>query len=94
MGTTKLGKLKEQYQIVCNEYVTKFCNKQGMNFEFWVGDIVGDVVSCSEFYFNFRDIVWDINSKQPKGKIIDWYYDSLEFPEKSISYYSYTQLFN
>jgi len=35
MGTTKLKELKKQYEFVCNEYVTKFCNKQGMDFEGW-----------------------------------------------------------
>jgi hypothetical protein len=42
-------------------------------------------------FFNFQDIVWDINSKQPKGLIVDWYYESIENPKKSMNYYSYTK---
>lgn len=91
MGTTKLNELKKQYEFVCNEYATKFCNKQSMSFEGWVGDIIGGIAYCSDFYFNFQDIVWDVNSKQPKGAIIDWYYENLEIPEKSINYFSYTK---
>ena len=45
MGTTKTYELKKQYEFVCNEYVTKFCNKQEMDFEGWVGDIVGGTIS-------------------------------------------------
>lgn len=61
-----------------------------MTFEMWVE--VGGIVLCSDFYFNFQDIVWDINSKQPKGAIIDWYYESLENTKKAVSYYTYTKI--
>ena len=91
MKTTKLNELKKQYEFVCNEYVTKFCNKQQMDFEGWVGDTVGGIACCNDFFFNFQDIVWDVNSKQPKGAIVDWYYENLEIPEKSINYFSYTK---
>lgn len=91
MATIKLNELKKQYEFVCNEYVTKFCNKQELIFEGWVGDTIGGIACCNDFYFNFEDIVLDINSKQPKGAIIDWYYSNLEEAEKSINYYSYTK---
>jgi hypothetical protein len=91
MGATKLDTLKRQYEFACNEYAKRFCNKQEMNFEGWVRDVVGGIAYCNDFLFNFQDIVWDINSKQPKGAIIDWYYSNLEHPEKSINYYSYTK---
>ena len=62
-----------------------------MDFYGWVGDTVGGVACCNDFFFNFQDIVWDINSKQPKGLIVEWYYDSVDNIEKSINYYSYTK---
>lgn len=91
MSTLKLNKLKKQYEFVCNEYVYKFCNKQEMDFEGWVGDTIAGIALCNDFYFNFQDIVWDVNTKQPKGSIVDWYYQNLDTPEKSINYYSYTK---
>jgi len=91
MKTIKINKLKKQYEFVCNEYVTKFCNKQELIFEGWVGDTIGGVACCNDFYFNFHDIVWDVNSNQPKASIIDWYYSNLKEAEKSINYYSYTK---
>lgn len=91
MKTTKLAELKKQYEFVCNEYVTIFCKKQDMSFEGWVGEIVGGTANCNEFYLNFQDIVWDINSKQPKGSILDWYNENLENSENAINYYSYTK---
>jgi len=83
--------LKKKYESVCNEYVKIFCEKNDLEFEGWVGDIVGGVAFCSDFVFNFHDIVWDVNSEQPKGTILNWYCENLESPEKSINYYSYTK---
>lgn len=53
MKTTKLNKLKRQYEFVCNEYVTKFCNKQEMNFEGWICNTVGDVAEKSINYYSY-----------------------------------------
>ena len=91
MSTTKINELKKQYEFVCNEYVEKFCNKQEMDFEGWVGGTIGGIAYCNDFYFNFQDIVFDINSEQAKGLIISWYYENWDFPRKSISYFSFTK---
>lgn len=92
MKTTKLNKLKKQYEFVCNEYVTKFCNKQELDFDGWVGDNIGCIAYFGDvFFFNFQDIVWDINTKQKKGLIIEWLYESIDNAENSINYYSYTK---
>lgn len=91
MKTTTLTELKKQYEFACNEYIKRFCKKQEMDFEGWVGDTIGSVAYCNDFYFNLQDIVLDINSKQPKGAIVTWYYENLETPENAINYYSYTK---
>ena len=87
----KISLLKKRYEFLCNEYVRLFCEKQEMDFECWVAGVVGQIACCNDFYFNFQDIVWDVNFNQPKGAIIDWYYENLDFPEKSINYFSYTK---
>jgi hypothetical protein len=87
----KINELKKEYELICNEYVKLFCDKQELEFNGWVADVIGGVVHCSDFYFNFQDIVWDINSKQPKGLIIEWYYNRIDDTHKSINYYSYTK---
>lgn len=86
-----MEELKNRYETACNEYVKLFCAKQEMEFEGWIADIIGEIACCNDFFFNFHDIVWDINSEQPKGMIIDWYYSCLESTEKAINYYSYTK---
>ena len=51
MKTTKLNELNKQYEFICNEYVKKFCNKQSMSFEGWVGDTLGGIAYYSHFYY-------------------------------------------
>jgi hypothetical protein len=85
----KIAELKEQYKSICKEYVKKFCKKQDMCYEGWVGDVIGGIVCINDFYFNFSDIVLDIDTKQPKGFIIDWYYDNIEVDDTYINYSSY-----
>jgi hypothetical protein len=88
MRKMKISELKTQYEKICNQYVEKFCKKQGMEFYGWVGDTVGGVAFCNDFFFNFQDIVWDINSGQKKELIVDWYYNEMI---EGINYYSYTK---
>jgi len=87
-----MNRLQTEYERIVTEYVTKFCDKQEMDWNGWVGSMVGDIAECSDFYFNLRDIIWDINSDQPKGLIIEWYYANIETPEMATNYYSYTKL--
>lgn len=89
--TEKLSRLRQTYEFVCNEYAQKFANRQEMEFDVWVGNEVGGVGHFNDFTFNFRDIVWDVNTKQPKGLIIDWYYESIDNHPKYINYYSYSK---
>lgn len=83
--------LKQAYESACNDYLKAFCEKQEMECGYWVGDIVGGIAYCSDFFFNFQDIVWDINSNQPKGRIIKWYDYSIT-AENPVNYYFFTKL--
>lgn len=91
-----MNNLKRRYEKACNDYVNRFCEKQDMTFEGWVNDIVGEIALCSDFFFNLQDIIWDINSEQKEGVIIDWYYAGLqnaesENPLHTINYHSWTK---
>jgi hypothetical protein len=84
--------IKTKYEKVCNIYVKIFCEKQEFDFDdiHWAGGIVGSWVIIGDFSFNFHDIVWDVNSEQPKGKIIEWYNYTLSAnPTEVINYFSY-----
>jgi hypothetical protein len=83
--------LSQLYEKVCMEYIDRFCKKQELDFEWWIGDRVGEIAGCGDFYFNFSDIMLDIDTDQPKGDIITWYYESLDYPDDAINYFSYTK---
>ena len=88
--TTKLGELNKQYEFVCNEWVKKFCNKQQIDFDGWVGDEIGGIASFAcQYFFNLSDIILDLNTKQPKGNILNWQSEEVEKPQH-INYKSYT----
>ncbi len=85
-----MSDIEKRYNAIVQEYIDKFCKKQDVRFEFWVAELVGEIACFGDvLYFNFSDIVFDINTKQPKGKIIDWVYYNLELEDKSLNYSSY-----
>ena len=87
---SRIEKLHKKYVAVCNEYIENFCKKHDCYFEFWVADEVGGVASFGDInYFNFGDIVYDLNTDQPKGQIFTWSAESIDNPKKSINYFSY-----
>jgi len=82
---------RQRFNAACMDYIETFCRKQGLTFEYWVPDQVGQVAVCVDFYFNFHDIVWDVDSGQPEGLIIKWYDECLTNQKKTINYPSYSK---
>ena len=91
-----LKKLQKDYYNICNEYIDAFIKKQSISFDGWVGNEVGGIASFScQYFFNLSDIILDLNTKQPKGLIIDWQSDAVDFnmfnpSPQNINYKSYT----
>lgn len=72
--------LLDNYDTVCNDIVTKFSNKQGLEFDGWVADEVGGIAGfATQYFFNISDIVLDLKNKQPKGFILEWQNDGTDF---------------
>ena len=94
--TIKLQELNRQYEFVCNEWIQKFCNKQQIDFDGWVGDEIGGIASFAcQYFFNLSDIILDLNTKQPKGNILNWQSEDVDFNmfnenQQHINYKSYT----
>jgi hypothetical protein len=92
----KLKELNEIYEFICSGYIQKFCKKQDFNFDGWIGDEIGGIASFSEqYFFNLSDIILDLNTKQPKGLILNWQNDGVDVHFKhpsfaTINYKSYT----
>ena len=82
--------LKQQYENIVDQYLTLFCEKQGVHKDNndWCA---GDVIEINDAYLNFNDIKLDIDTNQPKGNIFSWYWENDELNNKSINYQSYTR---
>jgi len=89
----KLEKLKKEYEDCCNEYVRAFAKKQGLKFEGWISGNTGGVAifdyPVGRCLVNFPDIVYDINSNQPKGLIIKWLKYVMSSPCSDSNYFIY-----
>jgi len=88
--------LKDRYEAVCLEYIKLFCEKQEVDFDGWVGDEVGGMASFASTYdFHLSDIALDIDTNQPKGLILSWQNEHVNFNSftevrRYINYKSYT----
>jgi len=84
--------LLDNYNMLCNDIVAKFCVKQGLDFDGWVSDEIGSIaIFSAQYSFNISDIVLDLKNKQPKGLILSWYNNNVQDIEHWINYYSYTK---
>ena len=77
------------YENACNILVAEFEKKQEIDFDGWVGDEIGEIALFSgEYFFNLSDIVLDLKTNQPKGLILKWFNESIDF-HHYINYKSY-----
>lgn len=74
-------RLQEQYREICNKYVKLFCEKHEIEFEYWV-DLTGGIASFGDiYYFSLSNIVEDLDNNYPKGLILKWIEDVVEYSE-------------
>lgn len=92
-----LSELQLQYDSVCTKFIEFFCEKQEIDFDGWVGDEVGGLAGFdTKYFFNFADIIFDLNSDQPKRLIINWQDDTTDYSlfnenPRYINYKSYAR---
>ena len=62
--------LKEKYHSICSEYLEKFCEKQGIDFDGWAGDNIGGIAFFNSYYcFSFEDIVrFEVNGDKAASR--------------------------
>jgi hypothetical protein len=80
-----MEKLKQKLESIIKEYITRFEKKQGMYFSDWTGPS-GSVALIGDFYFNFSDIRYDLETDRPAELILDWYSYAIEQDNDYIGY--------
>lgn len=86
--------LIQDFESICAKIVQAFCEKQDLEFSWWVADYIGGVTYFdAEYLFSFDDIIFDLKTSQPKGKILDWYNSTLEYigTDRWQNYYAYSK---
>ena len=83
------SELFKQYRSACTAYIIAFEKKQDVLFEFWVADRVGETASFGDDFLSLSDIIFDIESGQPAGRIFRWSSEAIENGGKYISYEAY-----
>ena len=74
-----MKKLITQYEKVCNDLVKLFCEKQDIEFDCWINEQVGNEASfINEYSFNLSEILFDLQTNQPKGLIFEWHNDFVD----------------
>lgn len=83
--------MRKKLNKILKKYIKKFEKKHDCCFEHAVADdLMGVICFGDVLFFSINDIVYDIDTKQPKGLIIDWLYDSIH-QDKHINFYSYSK---
>jgi len=80
--------LKANYQVIIEHYLLKFCKKQKIKFDYWIGEPLQTASFLGEYAFNVSDIIYDVDYNCPKGLILKWQQDFIEFGDK-LNYPSY-----
>lgn len=83
--------LKNEFDEICQKYIDEFCKKQDLQFNYWIGDMVGTIAEISDCCFDFEDIRYDVDTAQESGLIYKWFWDNLERKNK-INYRNYTKI--
>lgn len=78
MTTEQLIKIMDQYESAVMTYVLAFCAKHEIDFDGWIGNRIGEIALFNDYFMNFSDLKYDIDSQQPKERIWKWYDISLE----------------
>lgn len=71
--------LAERYNEIIWKYIDLFSKKQELDFDGWVGDTTGGIAMFADYYFDFEEIRYDIDTNQEAGLIIRYHEESVEF---------------
>lgn len=84
--------LQGRYEEVCGDYILLFSAKHKLDFQRWIDAIGGIAEFENDYCFSLQDIVYDINTSQPKYLITKWQDDMIyrTIPKKRCNFQSYS----
>lgn len=83
--------MRKKLNKILKKYIKKFEKKHDCRFEHAVSDnLMGIICFGDVLFFDINDIIYDIDTNQPKGLIIDWLYDGI-YQDNYINFKSYSK---
>lgn len=71
--TKKINDLDARYSQCCDEYIKLFCEKQEIDYENFEWLHTNETATFNdEYFFSIEEIIYDINTEQPKHNILEW----------------------
>jgi len=74
--------LQNNYKKAVNAYIKEFEKKHEIQFDFWIGDLIGEVCCFGDYTFNFSDIKYVIDNSISFEYLSDWYWFVAEYGKK------------
>lgn len=75
--------LKSEWQILCNMYLKKFCDKHEYSYDpdGWVANDPGTICMIGDMFVSMDNIRYDIDNDIPEEMFEKWYWKSLDVYE-------------
>jgi hypothetical protein len=75
MGKQQILKLIAAYEKAVESYAIAFCEKHGFDLKDadWVNNEPGTILCVADYFFDFREIKYDIDNDVPKEMMIRYY---------------------
>lgn len=84
--------LQERYEEACGDYILLFSVKHNLDFSGWIDEVGGIAGFIEQYFFSMSDIVYDINTNQPKHLITQWQDDMINITDdKRCNFQSYSK---
>lgn len=76
------NKLQQKYYNIVRDYIIAFQKKQELEFDYWIGDNIGEMAAFGDYYFSFDDIRYDIDNDIDKELILEWHNNTTDYALK------------
>ncbi len=87
-----MEKLNTDYEKSVNAYIKQFEKKYEIDFDSWIGDLVGEIATFGDYSFYFSDIKYVVDNSISFDWLSDWYWFVVQYEKCYYNLNSYCKL--